>query len=310
MAACLPAAAQADYPTKPIRLVLPYPAGGSTDGIARLVADGMSRRLGQQMVIDNRPGAAGNIASDLVAKAAPDGYTLLLGFNTALTVTPGLSPNLTFNVQKDFVPITELADGQYILVVNPELPVKNVAELVAYAKENPGKISFSSGGLGSSHHLSAELFMAMTGTKLTHLSYKGGGPAATAVLGNEAQMVFGSVATTVPHIQAGKMRAIATTGLQRFPALPDVPTLDESGLKGFDVGTWYGLLAPAGTPQPIIDRLQQAASAAVNEDSAKSGLALMGLRPIGGSGKDFNDLIVRETATWARIIKEAGIKLQ
>ncbi len=251
----MPAAAQTTYPDKPIRLVLPFPPGGGTDGIARVVGDALGKRLGQQILIDNRPGAGGNIASDLVAKAAPNGYTLLMGFSTALTVNPGLYPNLSFNVQKDFVPITELADGQYVLVVHPDVPVKSVAELIAYAKANPGKLNFASGGTGSPLHLAGELFKATAGVNLTHLAYKGGGPAATAVLGNEAQVLFGSVASTLPQIQAGKLRALATTGLERLPQLPDVPTLDESGLKGFEVTTWYGFLAPTGTPQPILTKL-------------------------------------------------------
>ncbi|QJP14587.1 tripartite tricarboxylate transporter substrate binding protein [Starkeya sp. ORNL1] len=308
VALALPAAAQTNYPDKPIRLVLPFPPGGGTDGIARVVGDALGKRLGQQILIDNRPGAGGNIASDLVAKAAPNGYTLLMGFSTALTVNPGLYPNLSFNVQKDFVPITELADGQYILVVHPDVPVKSVAELIAYAKANPGKLNFASGGTGSPLHLAGELFKATAGVNLTHLAYKGGGPAATAVLGNEAQVLFGSVAATLPQIQAGKLRALATTGLERLPQLPDVPTLDESGLKGFEVTTWYGFLAPTGTPQPILTKLHDETVAVLQEQKVKDGLALLGLEPVGGTPQAFAELIARETASWTKIIKEAGIK--
>ncbi|MCK0206451.1 tripartite tricarboxylate transporter substrate binding protein [Starkeya koreensis] len=310
IALAAPAAAQSDYPTKPIRVVLPFPPGGGTDAVARLIGDGMSKRLGQQVLIDNRPGAGGNIASDLVARAAPDGYTLLMGFSTALTVTPGVSPNLTFNVAKDFTPITELAAGQYVLVVHPDVPVKNIDELIAYAKKNPGSLNFGSSGTGSPHHLAAELFMAKTGTKLTHLAYKGASGSTTALLGNEIQLVFGSVTATLPHIQVGKMRPLATSGLKRLPALPDIPTLDESGLKGFDVTTWYGLLAPAGTSQAIVDKLHDTAVAVLNEEKTKETLNSLSLEPIGNTGPEFGALIARETASWAKVINEAGIKLE
>lgn len=303
-----PAPAQSAYPDKPIRLILPFPPGGGTDGIARLVGDATGKRLGQQILVDNRPGAGGNIASDLVAKADPDGYTVLMGFSTALTVNPGLYPDLTFNVQKDFIPIVQLADGQYVLVVNPSVPAKSVSELIAYAKANPGALNFASGGIGSPLHLAGELFQSMAGVELTHLPYKGGGPAATAVLGNEAQVLFGSVASTLPHIQAGTLRALATTGLRRLPQLKDVPTLDESGLKGFEVLTWYGFLVPTGTPQPVIDKLHSEAVAVLQEASVKEGLDRLGLAPVGGTPQEFADLIARETATWTKLIKEVGIK--
>jgi tripartite-type tricarboxylate transporter receptor subunit TctC len=296
------------YPDKPIRLVLPFPPGGGTDGLARIVGDAMGKRLGQQILIDNRPGAGGNIASDAVAKAAPDGYTLLMGFSTALTVNPGLYGNLPFDIQKDFIPITELADGQYVLVVHPSVQAKSVAELIAYAKANPGKLNYASGGNGSPLHLAGELFKANAGVDLVHVPYKGGGPASTAVLGNEAQVLFGSVASTLPQIQAGNLRALATTGLKRLPQLPDVPTLDESGLKGFNVTTWYGLLAPAKTPQPVLDKLRMDAVATLQEPAVKEGLGRLGLEVVGSTPKEFTDLIARETQSWTKLIKDAGIK--
>lgn len=305
-----PAMAQSAYPEKPIRLVLPFPPGGGTDGIARLVGDAMGKRLGQQILIDNRPGAGGNIASDLVAKADPDGYTVLMGFSTALTVNPGLYPDLSFNVGKDFIPIIELAEGQYVLVVHPSVPAKSVAELIDYAKANPGTLNFASGGIGSPLHLAGELFQSMAGVELTHLPYKGGGPAATAVLGNEAQVLFGSVASTLPHVQAGSLRALATTGPKRLEQLKDVPTLDESGLKGFNVMTWYGFLVPTGTPQEVTSKLHDEGVAALQEASVKDGLGKLGLTPVGGSPQDFADLISRETETWTKLLKEKGIKAE
>lgn len=297
-----------NYPGKPIRLVLPFPPGGGTDGIARIVGDGLGKRLGQRILVDNRPGAGGNIASALVAKAAPDGYTLLMGFSTALTVNPGLYKDLPFNVQRDFVPITELADGQYILVVHPFVPARSVEELIAHAKANPGKLKFASGGTGSPLHLAGELFKARTGVDLLHLPYKGGGPAAIAVLGNEAQILFGSVASTLPQIQAGKLRALATTGLKRLPALPDIPTLDQIGLKGFQVTTWYGLLAPVRTPQAILDKLYKETIATLQEPTVQDDLAKLGLSTVGSAPQQFGELIQRESDNWTKVINEAGIK--
>jgi tripartite-type tricarboxylate transporter receptor subunit TctC len=309
LALAVPAAAQ-DYPAKPVRLVLPFPPGGGTDGIARLVGDAMSRKLGQQILIDNRPGAGGNIASDLVAKAAPDGYTLLMGFNTALTVNPSLYPNLSFDVKKDFVPITELAEGQYVLVVHPSVPAKTVAELIDYAKGHPGELNFASGGIGSPLHLAGELFKSTAGVDLTHIAYKGGGPAATAVLSNEAQVLFGSVASTLPQVQAGNLRALATTGAKRLAALPDVPTLDESGLKGFQVSTWYALLAPTGTSQDVLTRLHDEAVEVLKDPKVKDGLGLLGLQTVGSTPQELADLIVRDTARYADVVRTAGIKPQ
>ena len=231
-----------------------------------------------------------------------------MGFSTALTVNPGLYKDLPFDVQKDFAPITELADGQYILVVHPSVPAKSVEQLIAHAKANPGKLKFASGGMGSPLHLAGELFKARTGVDLLHLPYKGGGPAAIAVLGNEAQILFGSVASTLPQIQAGKFRALATTGLKRLPALPDIPTLDQIGLKGFEVTTWYGLLAPVRTPQPIVDKLYRETIATLQEPTVKDDLAKLGLSIVGSTPQQFAELVRRETVNWTKVINEAGIK--
>jgi tripartite-type tricarboxylate transporter receptor subunit TctC len=298
------------YPDKPIRLILAFPPGGGSDVVGRLVGDALGKRLGQQVLIDNRGGASGNIASDLVARSAPDGYTILLGFSTTMTVNPGLFPDLPFDIKKDLIPITELADGQYLLVTNPSVPVKTVAELIAYAKANPGKLNFSSAGTGSPLHLAGELFKKRSDIDITHLSYKGGGPAVAAVLGNEAQMMFGSVASTLSQVQAGKLVALATTGKQRLPQLPDVPTMVESGVDDFFVWTWYGLLAPAKTPQAIIDRLHDEAAAAVKDPAVVEGLANAGLKPVGSTPQAFVDLIASDTAVWTKVIKDTGIKVE
>jgi len=298
------------YPDKPIRLILAFPPGGGSDVVGRLVGDALGKRLGQQVLVDNRGGASGNIASDLVARSAPDGYTILLGFSTALTVNPGLFPDLPFDIKKDLMPITELADGQYLLVANPAVPVKTVAELVAYAKANPGTLNFSSAGTGSPLHLAGELFKQKAGIEITHLSYKGGGPAVAAVLGNEAQIMFGSVPGTLAQVQAGKLIALATTGKKRLPQLPDVPTMDEVGIKDFFVWTWYGFLAPAKTPQAIIDKLHDETVAALREPAVVEGLARNGLTVVGSTPQAFADLIASDTALWTKVIKETGIKAE
>jgi tripartite-type tricarboxylate transporter receptor subunit TctC len=311
LVAVLPLHAQAQtYPDKPIRLILAFPPGGGSDTVGRLVGDAMGKRLGQQVLIDNRGGASGNIASDLVSRAAPDGYTLLLGFSTTMTVNPGLFPDLPFDVKKDLIPITELADGQYLLVANPSVPAKTVPDLIAYAKANPGKLNFASAGIGSPLHLAGELFKQRTGVDITHLAYKGGGPAVAAVLGDEAQLMFGSVPSTLPQVQAGKLVAIATTGKKRLAALPDVPTMEEAGVKDFLVWTWYGLLAPRGTPQAIIDKLNTEAVAAVHEPAVTEGLAKVGLTAIGSTPQAFTDLIASDTEIWTKVIKDAGIKAE
>lgn len=300
----------AAYPTRPIRLVLPFPPGGGTDTLARLIAPKLAKELGQPVVVYNRPGASGNIATEMVAKADPDGYTVLMGFNTALTVNPLLYKNLTFNVQRDFKPITLLASAQYVLVVNTSsVHAKSVRELIALAKSKPGKLNYSSSGVGSPLNLAAELFKFRTGTNIKHIPYKGGGPATMGLLSGEVQLMFGSVAAVMPHVHEGKLRALAVTGLKRSPVAPNLPTLNESGFPGFDVTSWYGLLVPKKTPDAIVARLQAAAQKAVQSPEVKEAMAKQGLEIVTDTPKEFASLIKAETRGWADLVKKMKITI-
>lgn len=304
------AADQAKWPTRPIRLVLPFPPGGGTDTLARIMAPRMNELLGQPLVVDNRAGAAGNIATDIVAKAEPDGYTVLMGFNTALTMNPSLYKNLPFNVQRDFKPVTMLASAQYVLVVNPALPVHSVQDLIDLAKSRPGQLNYSSSGPGSPLHLAGELFKARTGADITHIPYKGGGPATMGLLGGQAQLMFGSVSAVMPHVKEGKLRALAVTGMKRSDVAPDLATLDQSGLPGFDVTSWYGLLVPRGTPDAIVDKLAAAAQKVVQMPDVRDAMAKQGLELSIDTPQAFAELIKTETATWADLIRKMNIRAE
>jgi tripartite-type tricarboxylate transporter receptor subunit TctC len=295
------------WPSRPIRLVLPFPPGGGTDTLARIMAPRMNELLGQPIVVDNRAGAAGNIATDIVAKADPDGYTVLMGFNTALTMNPSLYKNLPFDVQRDFKPVTLLATAQYVLVVNSSLPVHSVKELIALAKSKPGQLNYSSSGPGSPLHLAGELFKARTGTDITHIPYKGGGPATIGLLSGQAQLMFGSVSAVMPHVKEGKLRALAVTGLKRSDVAPDLPTLDQSGLPGFNVTSWYGLLVPRGTPDAIVTNLAAAAQKVVQMPEVREAMAKQGLELSIDTPQEFAGLIKTETATWADLIHKMNI---
>jgi tripartite-type tricarboxylate transporter receptor subunit TctC len=294
----------AKWPTRPIRLVLPFPPGGGTDTLARIMSPKLSALLGQPIVVDNRAGAAGNIATDIVAKADPDGYTVLMGFNTALTMNPSLYKKLPFDVQKDFKPVTLLATAEYVLVVNSSLPVHSVKELVALAKAKPGQLNFASSGTGSPLHMAGELFKARTGADITHIPYKGGGPATIGLLSGQAQLMFGSVSAVMPHVKKGKLRALAVTGLKRSEVVPDLPTLDELGLKGFNVTSWYGLLVPTGTPDVIVAKLAAAAQKVVQMPEVRSAMEKQGLELSIDTPQEFASLIKTETADWAELIKK------
>jgi tripartite-type tricarboxylate transporter receptor subunit TctC len=299
----------ANWPDKPIRLVLPFPPGGGTDALARIMAPKLAAELGQSVIVDNRTGASGNIATEYVAKAPPDGYTVLMGFNTTLTMNPALFKNMPVNVEKDLRPVIKLAQAQYVLVVNSQLPVHSVDELVKLAKSEPGKLNFSSSGAGSPLHMSAEVFMDRTGTNMAHIPYRGGGPAMLAVLGGQAQLIFGSVTAVEPHVKEGKLTALATTGLKRSPNLPNVPTLDELGLKGFDVTSWYGLLVPAKTPQPIVIKLQNATEKVMKDPEVLKAMDKQGLEPAIVTGPAFAKNIDEETKMWAALVKKLNLKI-
>lgn len=303
-------AAQATYPTKPIRLVLPFPPGGGTDALARIISPKLTDLLGQTIVIDNRSGASGNIANEIVARAAPDGYTLLLAFSTTLTVNPLLYGKLPFSVQRDLAPITQLGTAQFLLVLHPSVPAKSVKELILLAKEKPGQLNYSSSGVGGPLHLAAELFKQRAGVNMVHVAYKGGGPAAAAVLGGEVQILFGSVASTLPHVRAGKLRALAVTSTKRHYLLPELPTLDESGFPGFNVTGWDGVLAPARTPPTIITRLHDEIIKVLQMPDTREFFSRVGYEATGTTPEQFTAIIRAETATWAKVIKEANIRAE
>lgn len=296
-----------NYPSKPIRIVVPQSAGGSTDLTARLVAQKLAEALGQSVVVDNRPGAGSIIGTDIVAKAPPDGYTLLV-VASSITLNPSLHKKLPFDPVRDLAPVTQLSAFPNMLVVHPAVPVKSVQELIALAKSRPGQINYGSSGTGTGTHLSAELFKYMTGVDMVHVPYKGGGPAVIALLGGQVQLNFATIPSVLLHVRAGKLRAVAVTTVRRSPAAPEVPTIAESGVPGYDHGPWNGMLAPAKTPKAVIARLNAEAARIVHMPEAKAVLVHEGAEPVGNTPEQFAAIIRTETAKWEKVIKAAGIK--
>ncbi|MBN9478268.1 MAG: hypothetical protein ABS43_09345 [Bordetella sp. SCN 67-23] len=301
--------AHAEYPDRPIRLVVPAPPGDGSDQLARNVGKAMGDALGQTLVVENKPGAGGSIASDIVAKASPDGYTVLLGNASSHAVTPGLYSKLPYNSAKDFAAVTLLASAPNVLVINPSLPAKNIAEFIAYARANPGKLNVGSGGNGSLSHLSAILFNSMAGTDIPHVPYKGAAPAVTAVMGGEISALMINIPTVSQQIQAGKLRALAVSSQERSPVLPDVPTLNESGLKGYNTEAWFGLFVPANTPAPVIAKLQAAAATALKNEAVLTNIRNMGAVPKDLNGTAFADFVKTEAAKYGAIIKKADVRI-
>lgn len=300
-------AAQADFPHRPIRVVVPQPPGASTDLTARLVAQKLADALGQPVIVDNRPGAGSIIGTELVAKAAPDGYTLLV-VASSITINPSLHPNLGFDPLRDLAPITQLSAFPNMLTVHPALPVKTVADLIALAKAQPGRLNYGSSGTGTGTHLSAELFKYMTGITMVHIPFKGGGQAVTALIGGQVQLNFATIPSVLPHVRSGKLRAVAVTTAKRSPAVPEIPTIAEAGVPGYDHGPWNGMLAPARTPAAIIARLNAEAAKAMHTAELKTVLNTDGAEPIGNSPQAFGAILREETAKWSKVIKAAGIK--
>jgi tripartite-type tricarboxylate transporter receptor subunit TctC len=309
LAALAPAQAPAAYPTKPIRLVVPFPPGGATDILAREVAKHLTDAWGQSVVVDNRPGAGGNIGSELVAKAAPDGYTLEMGTVGTHAINSSLYSKMPYDHIKDFVPVILVAGVPNVLEVNPALPVNSVQELIAYAKANPNKLNFASSGAGTSIHLSGELFKVMAGVQMTHVPYKGSAPALADLIGGQVQLMFDNLPPSLPQIKAGKLRALAVTSATRAPALPDVPTVAEAGLPGFEASSWFGVLAPAGTPPAIVTKLNAEIAKWLTSPEAKEKLASVGANIAGGTPEDFARHIQAETSKWAKVVKESGAKV-
>jgi tripartite-type tricarboxylate transporter receptor subunit TctC len=302
-------ATAADYPIRPIRVIVPQSAGGSTDVAARVLTDRLTEVFKQNIVVDNRPGAGSLHGTEAAAKAAPDGHTLLI-IAASLSITPALQPNLPYDPVRDFAPITQIVDLPHIVVVHPAVQVKNLADLLALLKAKPGQISAGFSGIGTSTHLAIELFQYMSQTKMLLVPFKGGAPAMTSLLSGEVQVNFGTSSTALPHIRGGKLRALAVTGAKRSQAAPEIPTVAEAGVKGYQHASWVGMLAPAKTPQPVIDRLHAESVKILARSDVRNGFLKGGMEAEGNSPKEFADNIVREVDQWKKLVKSAGIKVQ
>ena len=296
------------YPTRPVRMIVGFAPGGGTDLTARPVAQKMSELLGQQVLVENRPGAAGNIATEQVARAAPDGYTILMGTIAALAINPSLYGNLKFDPETDFSPVIQVVDATNVLALHSSVPANSVAELIALAKQK--SLSAGSSGIGATGHLSIELFNLMAGVKLVHVPYKGGGPAMTDLVGGQVHLVFATTASAIPHIKAGRLKGIAVTTLKRSALLPDVPTISETGLTGFDANNWYGIVVPAKTPRAIINQLNAVVTKILAMPDVRATLQNQGLDPAGGTPEQFGAYIRSEREKWAKVIKTSGAKAE
>ena len=305
----LPSAAQS-YPSKPIRLIIPFPPGGATDIIGRTLAQKLSTQLGQNVIVDNKPGAGGTLGSNEASKAAPDGYTLLLATTSTHSIAPSLYKNIPYSVENDFAPISEVATATNVLIVAPNLPVKDVADLVALAKSKPDALNFASSGNGTIVHLQSELFKQVAGLKLTHVPYKGTALAIPDLISGQTHLMFDSLVSALPHIKGGKVKALAVTSMKRTPLLPEVPTVIESGLPGYEVNTYFGLFAPPGTAREIVQRLQKEAATAVQSADVKERFASQGAEPVGGAPEALSALIRSETAKWKRVIEAGQIRVE
>jgi tripartite-type tricarboxylate transporter receptor subunit TctC len=304
-----PIACAQGYPGKPVRMIVPFPAGGGIDTVSRLIGPKLAEGLGQPFLVDNRVGASGTLGTDLAAKAAPDGYTLLATFAShAMNAT--LYQNLPFDTLNDFAPITLIATVPNILVVNPSLPVKTVKELIALAKLHPGELRYASIGSGTPAHLSAELFNLMAGITMTHVPYKGAPPSMIALISGEVQLTFTTVLVALPHVNAGKLRAVAVCSLKRSTAMPAVPTVDESGLKGYESTAWYGLLAPAKTPPAIVERLNRETARVLQLPDIRESLLKQGAEPVGSTPEEFGKLIRADLEKWTKVVKATGARVE
>jgi tripartite-type tricarboxylate transporter receptor subunit TctC len=302
--------AQSDYPNKPIRVVVTFPPGGSADGVVRLLLPRLNDKLGQQVVVDNRPGAGGNIGLAVVAKAPADGYTLGVGAAGALAANVSLYAQMPFDPLKDFKPVTMLAAIPFVIVGNPSVGARTLSELIALAKAQPGKLAIAHGGNGTAMHLSSQLFAQMAEIKLAEVPYKGSGPAALDVLGGQVPLAVVDLPSALQHIRAGKLIAFAVTSTKRLPQLPDVPTASEAGLAGYDSTGWFGVVAPAGTPAAVVNRLNAEISAALRDDAIQASMRAQGVEPAPTTSEAFESTIRSETAKWAKVIKTANIKIE
>jgi tripartite-type tricarboxylate transporter receptor subunit TctC len=297
------------YPEKPVRLVVPFGAGGGTDNLARIIEPVVSKVLGQSLVIDNRPGGGSIIGMDAVAKAEPNGYTIVMT-DTSIALNPSLQKNLPYDTLTDFAPVSLLATAPVILVAHPKVEAKTIQEFVALAKAKPGQLNYASGGNGASTHLGGELLNLVAGIKVVHVPYKGTGPAMNDLMGGHVDVMISGISSARPHLDAGKLRAFAVTGDERNPAVPDVPTFKEAGLGGVTASTYWGVLAPKGTPQPIIERLSAAFAAAMQDPAIIARIGQLGYLPIGGSAADYAQNLKSEITKWGEVITKANIKIE
>lgn len=307
LAGPMAALAQQGYPARPVRVIVSWAPGGAADLTARVVGQKLGEQMGQQMLIDNRAGASGAIGTELVARAAPDGYTLQVGGVTELVLNPQIV-KVPYDVVRDFAAVSPLAFGYYVMVVHPSFPARSVKSLIALAKSRPGEINYASGGTGSNLSLVAELFKTTAGINLTHIPYKGGGPAGTAVIAGESQLMFAGISSVIPFINANRLVAVALTGPKRSGLLPNVPTFAESGVRGMDVGLWFGLLAPAATPREIVARLNGEVARLADAPDYRAQLEKLGFEPVAGSPEKFSAFMKTEIDIWGKVIKAAGVR--
>jgi len=298
------------YPSKPIRLIVPFAAGGGNDNVARLVGKRLADSLGQPVLVDNRPGAGGVVGAELAAKAAPDGYTLFLGGVGSHAINPNLHDKLPYDPIRDFAPVALLAQAPLILVVHPSVPARDISEFIAYARANPGRLNFASNGNGSSSQLAAVMFDSMAGVDMVHVPYKGLSPALSDLLSGQVQVMFSSVVAILPHIKAGKLRALAVTGARRLASMPELPTIAESGLAGYEASSWYGILAPAGTPRDIVTKLNTELGRALEQPEVKNSLLAEGAEPVGGTPERFAAHIRSDKERLGTLIRDAKIRLE
>ncbi|GKT14901.1 tripartite tricarboxylate transporter substrate binding protein [Acidovorax sp. SUPP2522] len=304
--AAVPTAFAQAFPNKPITIIVPFAAGGTTDILARVIGQGLSAELGQSVVVDNRAGAGGNIGGQMAARAPADGYTLFMGTVGTHAINAALYKKMPFDPVKDFAPLTRVANVPNLLVANPNQPYKTVQELIAYAKANPGKVNFGSSGSGSSIHLSGELFKSMAKVDMQHVPYKGSAPAVTDLLGNQIGIMFDNMPSAIQHVRSGKLRPIAVTTAKRSPELPDVPTIAEAGVPGYEATSWFGMFAPAGTPAPIVAQLNKALVKVLSQPETKKKLADQGAEPVSETPEQFAAFIQSESAKWGKVVKESG----
>jgi len=304
------ATAMAAYPEKTIRIIVPYPPGGNIDITARTIAPGLSEALGQSVVIDNRGGAGGTIGSELAAKSAPDGYTLLLGSTGTLASSPALYPKLGFDPIKDFAPTSLVSIVPLVVVIHPSIPARNVKEFIALAKARPGRITMASAGSGTSNHLTGELFQSEAGIKLIHVPYKGSGPALIDLMGGQVDVLFDQLTSAIGHIRGGKLRALAVTTLKRATALPELPTVNESGLKGFDASTSTGILLPVATPRDIVSKVHVSLIKVLRLPATRESFARIGADTLESSPEEFTRFLREEIAKWSKVVRDAGVKLE